>query len=264
MADDLGGVLLGQVLEGPKGLSIRTKLAATLAGLVTLSLALLAVFTLWECRQALLQEAIRRGLIVGRNLADYSASAVLQKDSLQAIQFTKDALSDDAMVHAVLTDDQGVVLAIRAASGRPPVDVGASWRPLQGVALESEAVPADVRVLESTDPENGDKVFAFDFPVTKAGVTVGRAYIAMSQAKIQQVMEDTTVKVLMLAVVFVLLALISAVMLADVIVRPVRKLTRGALAVGGGDLDTQVEVKGDDELGVLARSFNAMTQGLNC
>lgn len=262
MPENPPGNLLGQIVEGPKGLSIRTKLAATLAGLVTLSLALLAAFTLWECRQALLQEAIRRGLIVGRNLAEYSASAVLQKDSLSAIQFTKDALSDDAMVHAILTDDTGTVLAVRSASGQLPVEFGAHWTPLQGPPIDADNVPADVRVVESTDPVGGTKVLAFDFPVVEAGVTVGQAYIAMSQEKIQEVMEETTLKVLVLAAVFVLLALISAVTLADVIVRPLRRLTRGALAVGSGDLDTRVEVRGDDELGVLARTFNAMTQGL--
>ncbi|HTB23200.1 MAG TPA: SpoIIE family protein phosphatase [bacterium] len=261
MPDNASGIL-GQIVDGPKGLSIRTKLAATLAGLVTLSLALMAAFILYECRQALLEEAIRRGLTVGRNLADYSASAVLQKDSLQAIQFTKDALSDDAVVHAVLTDDQGVVLAVRASSGRLPAEFGAKWQPLQGEPVRAEGVPADVQVVESKDPDSGASVLAFDFPVIQAGVTVGQAYIALSQEKIREVMEETTLKVVALAAVFVLLALISAVMLADVIVRPVKRLTRGALAVGGGDLDASVEVRSDDELGVLARTFNAMTQGL--
>jgi serine phosphatase RsbU (regulator of sigma subunit) len=254
--------LLGQALEGPKGVSIRIKLAAMLAGLMTLSLALLSVFTLWQCRQALLQEAIRRGLIVGRNLADYSASAVLQKDSLQAIQFTKDALSDDAMVHAVLTDENGTVLAIRAASGHPPAEFGAKWQPLTGPSIRTDSVPANVDVVESRDPETGSKVLAFAFPVIKADVQVGNAYIAMSQEKIQEVMEDTTLKVLVLALACVLLALITSVAVANAMVRPLRRLTRGALAVGAGDLETQVDVQSDDELGVLARTFNAMTQGL--
>jgi len=262
LAENSAGNLLGQALEGPRGLSIRTKLAATLAGLVILSLTLMAAFILWQSRQALLQESIRRGLIVGRNLADYSASAVLQKDSLQAIQFTKDALSDDAMVHAVLTDENGVILAIRAASGHPPAEFGAKWKPLDGPAVHADGIPANVQVVESSDPETGDKVLAFSFPVIKADVQVGNAYIAMSQEKIQQVVEDTTLKVALLAGLFVVLALFAAVALAGVIVRPVRRLTRGALAVGSGDLDAQVEVRSFDELGVLARTFNAMTLGL--
>ena len=254
--------LLGDVAAGPRGLSIRIKLALTIGGLVTLSLLLLATFALRESRQALLQEATRRGLIIGRNLADYSASAVLQKDPLQAFQFTKDALNDDAMVHAVLSDETGAILAIRAASGNPPAGVGTIWQPLQGTPLSMESIPANVKVVQSLDPETHDPVLAFAFPIIKADVQVGNAYIALSQAKIQKVMEETTLKVMLLAVGFVLLALIAAILVSNIIVRPLRRLTRGALAVGGGDLETQVLVESQDELGVLARSFNAMTVGL--
>lgn len=249
-------------LEGPKGLSIRTKLAATLGGLVTLSLALLAAFILWQTRQVLLQQAILRGLTIGRNLADYSAGAVLQRDSLQTMQFAQDALSDDAMVYAVLTDDQGTVLALRAASGRGPADIGARWAPPAGPSVQAQGLPPAVRIVDAVDPGSGSRILAFSFPVVKAGVTVGGAYIALSQEKMLRVIEDATIKVLILVAVFVLLALISAVALAGVIVRPVRRLTQGALAVGAGDLDTRVEAHGDDEIGVLTRAFNAMTQGL--
>ena len=253
----------GQRIEGPRGISIRIKLAVLLAGMVSVALALLAVFILWESRRALEQEAIRRGLIVGRNLADYSASAVLQGDTLSESQFTQDALSDDAMVHAVLTDEKGTVLAIRAAGGgHPPAECGAKWKPLEGDPVETEGLPDGVRIVESTDPVSGSKVLAFSFPVFKAKVRVGYAYIAMSQEKIESVMEETTLKVLFLASGFVVLALFLAVVMANLIVRPVRRLTEGALAVGAGNLDAQVEAGADDELGVLARTFNVMTLDL--
>lgn len=255
-------LLVSEAVTGPQGLGIRSKLALTIGGLVTLALTLLAGFTLMESRQALLQEATRRGLIIGRNLADYSASAVLQKDPLQAFQFTKDALNDEAMVHAVLTDEHGVIIAIRAASGRPPVPVGSVWQPLQGPQLRVEGLPSNVQVVHANDPESGDPVLAFALPVIRAEVQVGNAYIALSQAKIERVVHETTLKVVVLSVVFVALALMAAFMVANLIVRPLRKLTQGALAVGAGDLEAQVKVDSRDEIGVLARSFNAMTQGL--
>jgi len=254
--------LISEAVTGPQGLGIRSKLAMTIGGLVTLALALLAAFALRESRNALLQEATRRGLIIGRNLADYSASAVLQKDPLQAFQFTKDALNDDAMVHALLTDENGVILAIRAASGNPPAQTGAVWQPLQGRPLRMEGLPPTVQVVESKDPETGDPVLAFAFPVIKAEVQVGNAYIALSQAKIQRVVQETTLKVTILSVVFVVLALIAAFLVSNLIVQPLRRLTQGALAVGSGDLGATVAVDSKDELGVLARSFNAMTAGL--
>lgn len=254
--------LMGELVAGPKGLGIRSKLGLTIGLLVTLALGLLAAFVLRESRQALLQEATRRGLTIGRSLADYSASAVLQKDSLQAIVFTNDALKDDAMVHAVLTDENGVVLAIRAASGTPPVPLGAVWRPLQGRPLRGEGIPPTVQVVESHDPESGAPVLAFALPIIKADVQVGNAYIALSQAKIQKTVNETTLKVLVLSVAFVVVALVAAFVVSNLIVRPVQRLTRGALAVGAGDLDAVVQVESTDELGVLAKSFNAMTAGL--
>jgi serine phosphatase RsbU (regulator of sigma subunit) len=254
--------ILGDSVTGPRGLSIRTKLAVVIAGLVAVSLSLLAAFTLVQSRDALLQEAVRRGLVIGQNLADYSASAVLQKNPLDAVVFTKDALNDDAMVHAVLTDESGSILAIRAANGHAPAQVGSQWQPLVGDALRVDGLPANVEVIQSQDPITGEPVLAFALPVIKADVKVGTAYIALSQAKIRQVMEETTLKVVVLAGVFLLLALAAAAMVANVIVRPLQRLTRGALAVGGGDLGVQVEVASQDELGVLARSFNAMTLSL--
>ncbi|HTB33308.1 MAG TPA: HAMP domain-containing protein, partial [bacterium] len=250
MPDNEASALLGEAVTGPRGLSIRIKVAATLSVLVALSLLLLASFSLWESRQALLQEATRRGLIIGRNLADYSASAVLQKDPLGANQFTQDALNDDAMLYAVLTDEGGTILAIRAASGHPPASIGGTWSAPKGQVLDIDGLPQNVEVVEANDPQSGEAVLAFTFPVIKATVRVGSAYIALSQAKIQELLDATTLKVTILAIAFLLLALGASFWLANVIVRPVQRLTRGALAVGAGNLETQVEVTSQDELGV--------------
>jgi len=60
--------------------------------------------------------------------------------------------------------------------------------------------------------------------------------------------------------------LLVAVLLGFTSVRtvtaPVRKLREAALAVTGGALETNVNVKSRDELGELAESFNTMTRGL--
>ncbi|HTB35263.1 MAG TPA: SpoIIE family protein phosphatase [bacterium] len=256
---------MGEAVEGPKGLSIRLKLAAVIAGLVILSLGLLSYLVLQEASDALLQEATRRGLVIGRNLADYSASAVLQKDPLMAAQFTSDAMKDDAMVHSVLVDEQGIVMALRTLNDKDKEQLpapGQPWVPLQGAAVELDGLPANVEVVQSLDPVSGMPVLAMSFPVIKADVRVGTAYIALSEEKIRAVVEETRLRVLLLALVFVVVALAIALGLSNVIVRPIQRLTSGALAVGRGHWDVQVAVTSKDELGVLAKSFNAMSAGL--
>lgn len=53
-----------------------------------------------------------------------------------------------------------------------------------------------------------------------------------------------------------------AVRLVGSVLAPVEALTAAAKAVEGGNLNRQVPITGDDELGQLARSFNAMTAQL--
>ncbi len=68
------------------------------------------------------------------------------------------------------------------------------------------------------------------------------------------------------AYLWLALGLLAAVLLGFTSVRtvtaPVQELREAALAVTGGALETNVEVKSRDELGELADAFNTMTRGL--
>ncbi|HET8733280.1 MAG TPA: ATP-binding protein, partial [Anaeromyxobacteraceae bacterium] len=66
-------------------------------------------------------------------------------------------------------------------------------------------------------------------------------------------------------VIYTLLALavgVGAALVSQRLLAPIRRLTEGVKAVASGDLERQVEVRGSDELAVLAREFNAMAESL--
>jgi two-component system sensor histidine kinase BaeS len=56
--------------------------------------------------------------------------------------------------------------------------------------------------------------------------------------------------------------IVAVALVAWFTTRPLRALTQGADALGHGDYDVTVSVKGNDELGVLARSFNSLATAL--
>jgi two-component system nitrogen regulation sensor histidine kinase NtrY len=60
----------------------------------------------------------------------------------------------------------------------------------------------------------------------------------------------------------ILLAIVFSLWIAARVSRPIEQLARAAEAVAAGDWDARVPVKGSDEVGVLARSFNHMTEQL--
>ncbi|MEI7706525.1 MAG: ATP-binding protein [Deltaproteobacteria bacterium] len=67
-------------------------------------------------------------------------------------------------------------------------------------------------------------------------------------------------------VIYTMLALVvgaGAALVSQRLLAPIRSLTEGVKAVASGDLGRKVEVRGSDELAVLAREFNAMAESLD-
>jgi serine phosphatase RsbU (regulator of sigma subunit) len=260
---DLGPLLMPIELEVKNGLSIRVKLSFWISLLLTAALAACSAFILMKAREALIAETTNRGMIIGKSLASYSASALLSDDFLNAASFTKDAMENDGMVYAVLTKETGEVVAAKQAPGREGnMSVGQIFQPPSGESLEVENMPDGARVQLANDPITGQPLLTFDFRVLKAGVLVGYAHIALSQSKVQEVVVSVTKDVLLLVVLFLAAAILASMIFSGAIVRPISRLTRGALAIGAGNFDTHIKVDSSDELGTLARSFNAMTLGL--
>jgi signal transduction histidine kinase len=78
--------------------------------------------------------------------------------------------------------------------------------------------------------------------------------------------ERTEGKTVVLTVVYSLLALAiggGAALVSQRLLQPIQTLTEGVKAVAAGDLERKVEVSSQDELGVLAREFNAMAASLS-
>lgn len=61
---------------------------------------------------------------------------------------------------------------------------------------------------------------------------------------------------------YLLIALATGLLLLRAIITPMRRLAAGTQALGAGDLDYRIAVRGNDELAALARQFNTMAQRL--
>ena len=77
-----------------------------------------------------------------------------------------------------------------------------------------------------------------------------------------QIFHDKPVALAVLSLVFFVLGVIGVVFLSGMITRPLVQLTRTAERLAGGDLKQRARVFGQDEAGLLARTFNGMLDGL--
>lgn len=103
--------------------------------------------------------------------------------------------------------------------------------------------------------------------ITSRGVPVGLVYVGLPSEPGNRVGEGTFVgtvnRALILAVLAAgLAAVILTLLLSRRILSPVEALTAAARRMEKGDLSQRVEVQSKDEIGELARAFNAMADGL--
>lgn len=71
-------------------------------------------------------------------------------------------------------------------------------------------------------------------------------------------MSQMKVRVIEMAVIFILLSLLPAAYITKVVAKPVRKLVDTVQHVSEGDMDARTEKISDDEIGLLSEKFNQM------
>lgn len=86
--------------------------------------------------------------------------------------------------------------------------------------------------------------------------------VALAQAYLVRTSRVTQIQIFAIVSVGILLVLLVGLYLANLITRPLLRLVRASGQVAQGNLEVKVDASGDDEVAVLAQSFNYMVAGL--
>src|SRR3569833_2867492 len=108
-----------------------------------------------------------------------------------------------------------------------------------------------------------DSVAATAIPLKNtAGEVMAVLTVAISRSGLVAEQKQIRANAYGVAACGILLAIIFSLWIAARVSRPVEELARASEEVARGEWDTRVPVRGNDEVGVLARSFNHMTEQL--
>ena len=112
----------------------------------------------------------------------------------------------------------------------------------------------------STD-ETG-KLRVLTQPVVVDGDRIGTFRVADPLTSVDQALQSLRNRFIAVGFGALLLSVAIAIWLANLITRPLRRMAAVASAVDSGDLSHRIDYSGDDEVGVLADSFNHMMDRL--
>ena len=116
-----------------------------------------------------------------------------------------------------------------------------------------ETVPAD-RIQNETPVNVDGKTVAWIIPDSR--------FEFMLSPEEQLFLQRTTLAIGLAALAGVLVAVGMGVLLANGLLKPIRRLTQASQALAQGDLEQQVPVTSQDELGQLTTTFNQMSADL--
>jgi signal transduction histidine kinase len=129
----------------------------------------------------------------------------------------------------------------------------------EGVVLLSLSLPVG-DALSKNVLDNGFEIFVDEKIV---GYLIPASNILdVSEIITQELNDSLTESIAPTALIGTIAAIVLATILAALLMRPIRQLTRAANQVASGDLSQRVPVSGRDEIGQLAASFNQMADSL--
>jgi two-component system, OmpR family, sensor histidine kinase MtrB len=117
------------------------------------------------------------------------------------------------------------------------------------------------RVAYTFDPERPRIIFGSRIPESR-GAGTGEAYFAYSTQKVARTLNQLSKIFLGVIGAAALAAGAVGMRLAAATIRPLRLAAEAARRVADGNLETRLDVSGEDELGRLANAFNEMTHAL--
>lgn len=170
---------------------------------------------------------------------------------------------NDDWVKQLLKDEDSEVHAVFHVDGKPvAANIPKPKRTtlLNSALSASGAAPGEMSGGGEMIFE-GERYIILNGVFAKAGRPAGYVFAA-SLDKAMAPFVSLQWKIFGLGVVALVFGLVVMLGLANRIVRPIRQLVTGTQHVLDGNYDYKVEPKSQDEVGVLTRAFNDMTEGL--
>ena len=195
------------------------------------------------------QQLMNLGENLVRIAANNSADKLLGEEELDLFKLVNDISENEHVVYALITDKRNVI-----RSHTNIEKVGKVYTPPNEVAFQENE--KDTRIGRFF--EDGEERFFFEMPISYQGLSIGRAFLAISQKMIRESIRHAQAYVLVITVIIIVIGLLLSVVFGVYFSRPIKKLQESTRALGTGDFDQRIHFKRNDELGDLASAFNEM------
>ncbi len=132
----------------------------------------------------------------------------------------------------------------------------------QAVSTQSEAVVKRIMAITDLDARRTSELFV-PYPLFLGGEQIGTVEVSLLKPRKEGVFVERSDELLLLSLVALgSIAIILSIAASRGLTNPIKKVTKAARDISGGNLKSRVSIAGKDEIATLADSFNHMAQSL--
>lgn len=210
---------------------------------------LVSLYSAWMSYQRFIEEYKSKAIAISNNIASSSLEIFLNRDAA-TIQSIVDEYSEiRGVAYVLVAYEDGEIISHTFAP----------------------KIPEKIHALIKKKPANQDEVVVtnIDLPGRGAFLDVsspllsgvaGYVHVGMDLDEVRTYIGKAMVRQHAITFVFFILAVVVAYLFIDNISRPLQALTQYADRLAARDFDAVVDIKADDEIGLLARTMNNMAR----
>jgi len=236
---------------------LRTKFSLLNSFLIIVVILGVSIFLFVAEKKLLIQETEENRSDIIKGLAQVGKESLITNDEILLINYINLVKKTRGVIYAMVTDNRGKILA--------HTDVALLGKSANGPVATKAISSNELATQTYVDKDKGN-ILDIAMPILVNENKMGMARIGFAQDALHEVVEEalrrTRNRIFGVAIVALILGFIGAIILAQMMAKPIKRMAIGAELIGQGKLDTRILVNSRDELGSLARELNKMSRRL--
>ncbi len=214
-------------------------------------------------------EAIRKSSYIGDgNYYKYGEIAISGGGIVQVgiianeIEKINNSISEQSLVNRLLKNSNIVYAVTLDKNSKVTANSDKSKIGTSLTDIGSKTAIQEGKVYSYVRDYNGKGVYDITIPVHKNGTIVGAIQIGISLASQAAALKNIAIMFLIIALLVIVLGGFTIISIVSANLKPLAELAAVAEDAAKGDLTKSVEVKSQDEIGMVTVSFNNMIENL--
>jgi len=219
---------------------------------------ILSIVSTENQKRALADQMMDKAKLSLENMINVAREGILNNDELLLLSVIAKMMGNQDIMYSIILDTNNKVVAHS--------DINERGKVLTDNVTQIASKSNDIIIDPEYIPEALEKVYVLASPITFGDTRLGTVQIGYSTHSIFQTIvearRENFYNAMIVTGVTILVGILGAVVMASIIIRPIKVLAKGANIIGEGRLDYKIHIKARDEIGLLSDEFNRMTERL--